>query len=574
MALFCRWPCKTTLTQGVSVATLYPRLSDNELDTLPSRAEAKVYRWLRELDFPGLQVMHGLATQTQNDKGTWVGEIDFLLFHPQYGIQVWEVKGGGIRLDGEGQWWSEGNHGNIKLSTTPLDQLKKQTNSLLQVMQKVTPGIRLPMAPVMVFPDTRAWEGQLPELTLNRDHLLLKGELERLDAEAITRRFGNAAWAGPRADNSLPLSKQQANLIQHHLLRPACALMTSIAERSRDIDAELFRLSEEQQWVLRLLEHIPRMAIHGGAGTGKSLLARAQAEQLAREGEKVLMLCYNIALAEAHRQALAESGLESIEVATFHELCESRSRRAGLSWEPPSDTKALGVFYNETAPNLLVEALQQNPEQWAALVVDEAQDYEPYWWLVLQELLAEQARVTLFADPAQNLYSREYQIPSDVFTGMVPYPFTLHRNYRNAYEIAAWLKQRHSAAAEPGEHLPSSENAVQVLEWRSQEEQTTLLTQAISGLEENGFTPEDILLLTPFKVAKSQVLQALADEKPAYAERMFNVSAVKGLEAPVVILLNIGASEWASNPLIEYVGASRAKLKICLLKKHGSRRTF
>jgi hypothetical protein len=545
------------------VATLFPRLSERELDALPSRAEAKVYRWLRALEYPGLQVMHGLATQTRNDKGTWVGEIDFLLFHPQHGIQVWEVKGGGIWLDGEGNWWSQGNHGTFKLSTTPLDQLKKQSNSLLQAMQKVVPGIRLPIAPVLVFPDTRSWEGQLPELTLNRDHLLLKEELEQMDADAITRRFGNAAWAGPRADNSLPLDKQQANLIQHHLLRPACSLMGSVAERAQDIDAELFRLSEEQQWVLRLLEHIPRMAIHGGAGTGKSVLARAQAEQLACEGQKVLMLCYNIALAEAHRQALASSELP-IEVATFHELCESRACAAGLGWEPPSDPKQMGEFFNETAPNLLAEALQRIPEQWGVMVVDEAQDYEPYWWLVLQEMLEDDARVTLFADPAQNLYGRDYQIPSDVFSGMVPYPFTLNRNYRNAYEIAVWLKERHSAAAEPGEHLPSSENAVELLQWKTQKEQQQKLIQAVEQLEADGFKPEDILLLTPFKVVKSEALQSLASEKPDYAERMFNVSAVKGLEAPVVVLVDIGANEWASSNKVEYVGASRAKSKVLI----------
>lgn len=213
------------------MATRSPRLSDSETNALPSRAEAKVYRWLRELDYPGLQDMQGLATQARNDKGIWASEVDFLLFHPQHRIQVWEVKGGGIRLDGEGQWWSEGNRGTFKLSTAPLDQIKKQTNSLLQTMQKGVTGTRLPIAPVLVFTDPSSWEGQLPELALNSDHLLLKGELEELNAEVIKLRFGNVAWAGPRSDNSLPLDKQQANLIQHNLRRPACALMSSVAEQ-------------------------------------------------------------------------------------------------------------------------------------------------------------------------------------------------------------------------------------------------------------------------------------------------------------------------------------------------------
>ncbi|QNU61543.1 NERD domain-containing protein/DEAD/DEAH box helicase [Vreelandella titanicae] len=544
------------------MAEIYPRLSNAELEALPSRAEANVYRQLRALDFPGLEVMHSLATQTRNDKGTWVGEIDFLLFHPQYGIQLWEVKGGSVWLDGEGQWWSEGNNGIHKLTTTPLEQLKKQTGSLVQALNQVLPGTKLPIAPVLVFPDTRECQGNFPELTLNRNHVMLKGDLQAMRVEQLVGRFQNTAWAGRAAVNSLPLTKQQTTLIQHHLLRPAYAFATSVAEQARDVEAALFRLSEEQQWVLRLLEHIPRMAIYGGAGTGKSVLARMRAEQQAREGKKVLLLCFNIALAEAHRQAMADTQLGTIEIATFHELCQIRAEKAGFGWPVPEAPVDIPRFYNETAPDLLIEALQKMPEQWGALVVDEAQDYVPEWWLPLYEMLAEDASVTLLADPAQNLFARDCQLPLDVFDGMVPYPFTLHRNYRNAYEIACWLKERHGAAAEPGEHLPSSQHAVTVHAWKKPQDQWPLLKKAIAELKQDGFQPQDILLLIPFKVANSQVLQALMEHSPQYSERLFNVAAVKGLEAPMVMLVDLGASAWAENPKVEYVGVSRARVKI------------
>jgi hypothetical protein len=49
---------------------------------------------------------------------------------------------------------------------------------------------------------------------------------------------------------------------------------------------------------------------------------------------------------------------------------------------------------------------------------------------------------------------------------------------------------------------------------------------------------------------------------PNYSERMCNVAAVKGLEAPVVILVDMGSSNWAGNPKVEYVGASRAWVKV------------
>nr|WP_299242928.1 NERD domain-containing protein/DEAD/DEAH box helicase [uncultured Halomonas sp.] len=549
------------------MTTIYPHRSDEELDTLPSRAEAKVYRRLRALDFPGLIVIHSLATQTRNAKGTWVGEIDFLLFHPHYGFQLWEVKGGGVWLEADGHWYSQGNHGTHRLTTTPLEQLKKQTGSLLQAMGKVVGDLRLPVAPVLVFPDVGEWRGEMPVLALNRDHLLLKSDLEALTADDLARRFTNAPLAGPHAANDLPLTKQQAKLIEHHLLRPACALVGSVVEQARDVEASLLRLGNEQQWVLRLLEYIPRMAIHGGAGTGKSILARLRAEQLAREGKRVLLLCFNTALAEAHRQALFEDDALRIEALTFHELCEQRARVAGLGWQVPVAPGEKGTFYNETAPDLLVEALHRRPDTFDALVVDEAQDYESYWWLALNELLASEAQVTLFADPAQNLYGRDYQLPVEVFTGMVPYPFMLHRNYRNALEIATWLRQHHAAAAEPGDHLPSSERGVETLRWKTPEQQYELARTTLDSLEAEGFTPEQILLLTPFRVEKSEVLTALATSHPQYAARMYNVSAVKGLDASVVLLMDIGNGTWASDPKVEYVGASRAKVLLKLFRK-------
>lgn len=52
---------------------------------------------------------------------------------------------------------------------------------------------------------------------------------------------------------------------------------------------------------------------------------------------------------------------------------------------------------------------------------------------------------------------------------------------------------------------------------------------------------------------------------PNYSERMSNVAAVKGLKASVVILFDMGSSDWAGNPKVEYVGASRARMKVLFL---------
>ena len=50
------------------------------------------------------------------------------------------------------------------------------------------------------------------------------------------------------------------------------------------------RLTEQQQLVLDGLRDNRRLAVRGGAGTGKTMLALWQAVQLAREGKQTLLL--------------------------------------------------------------------------------------------------------------------------------------------------------------------------------------------------------------------------------------------------------------------------------------------
>src|SRR5438128_2624084 len=60
-----------------------------------------------------------------------------------------------------------------------------------------------------------------------------------------------------------------------------------------DVAKELIRLTDQQIAVLQGLRRYRRMLIYGGAGTGKTVLAMAQARRLASEGFNVLLLCFN-----------------------------------------------------------------------------------------------------------------------------------------------------------------------------------------------------------------------------------------------------------------------------------------
>jgi hypothetical protein len=81
--------------------------------------------------------------------------------------------------------------------------------------------------------------------------------------------------------------------------------------------------------VLDLIREMPRVEIHGGAGSGKTWLAVEQARRLTRERKRVALMCYSRGLAQylQRRAALLKAGERPAYVDTFHGL--------GLQWGAP-----------------------------------------------------------------------------------------------------------------------------------------------------------------------------------------------------------------------------------------------
>src|SRR5690606_1464013 len=69
-------------------------------------------------------------------------------------------------------------------------------------------------------------------------------------------------------------------------------------------DEARVRLTEEQAWVLDALDENPRVVVRGGAGTGKSILARAAARREAAAGRRVRVATFTRAPARALERQL------------------------------------------------------------------------------------------------------------------------------------------------------------------------------------------------------------------------------------------------------------------------------
>jgi len=146
----------------------------------------------------------------------------------------------------------------------------------------------------------------------------------------LTGSTGGRAGPHPRT-----LSREGAQALVASLFErfpPASRLAVQFKEENQ----ELLRLTEEQMVVLDSLAAHKRAAIEGAAGTGKTVLALEKARRLAKNGARVLLLCFNRPLAaDLRRQAdwlrqaegLATDGLR---VETFHDLCGRTAQRARL----------------------------------------------------------------------------------------------------------------------------------------------------------------------------------------------------------------------------------------------------
>jgi len=544
------------------LAKLIPPFESIEQDALPN-SERRVLQHLNDLDFPGLEVYFSLPLVREKKQGTFRSEADFILFHPNYGILVWEVKGGGISHR-DNQWYSQNNRGTYPIKD-PVKQADGAISDIItRIKRNAREGLLLLIGRNLVFPDTVAQDVILP-LGLLREDIIDYHGLKNLDQAALIEQFKR--WP---QQNSLPIAKADATFIRDKVLNPTFHLAPAIEARVDQIETTLVQLTNQQVWALELLRFVPRLTITGGAGTGKTLLARQKARDLATDGKKVLALCFNKALASHIHDALEDADDivdGSITASSFHDFARDLIERVGLPWSPPDAAAEKPGFYEETVPTLLADAGTKLQPGYDALLVDEAQDFHPLWWMALDSVMAPEAQVILFADPSQNLYGRDFEIPSDVFSGMLPYPFQLMHNCRNSLEIAQWLNNRFAYASVPAPHLPAANEPVKEHHWKHIDEQAAQLTKAWSQLKDRGIKADQLAILSPYRPENSGGIRALQEAFPDEKFVVSTISAYKGLQIPFVFLVDMDTGSFASREDLWYVGATRATVGLQTFSK-------
>lgn len=407
-------------------------IPDGSAADIPHDSERLVYESLRSLpdgyvvlhSFPWLRPDRDLVTEPIHE-----GEADFVIVHPDKGMLVLEVKGGLPEL--RGRTWFRGS----KEMRDPFEQSRRNRYALLEAIEEGSRGkvkrSMLTHGDAVVFPHCR-YVGQLPP---HADPRIV------LDADAtneITTRIEQAFVAWQRRPGRLtPIQFGQlleALMPKLRLLR--CASAELAAERQR-----IVQVTQDQRATLRGLLANSRVLVEGSAGSGKTLLAVDFAVSLAVSGARVLFLCFNRHLATwLQEQASADARLRGIpgalEILTFHSYALALARRAGVEFEVPDE--GAQEFWDEEVPLILEQAIDllragAGAPLYDSVVIDEAQDFSPDWWVTVEGLTrgARQGRLYAFLDLHQSLRGdpRPPSIPFET-------RFRLTTNCRNTKSIA------------------------------------------------------------------------------------------------------------------------------------------
>ena len=362
------------------------------------------------------------------------GEADALIAHPDLGILVLEVKSGQPSRDGAHRWFIGPN----ELPRSPFEQAKANKHALLRRFAA------LPDRPRDAAP--HAGHGvAFPEVdlaSLPRGHALLGPDVDGhliLDAEALGSAEATRAWVeGTYAywigdgTKGIALGPDGMRSLDG-LLEPRWTLHRLVRGRIEDDADELLAATHVQKLILDRSRRTRRLEVVGPAGSGKSMLAAEKARRLAAEGYRTLLVCFNQPLATALGRDLADAPAPGgLVVSTFHRLCETLAARAGTL--PPRPDPIPRGWFDETLPAALGRAIDALPgDRFHAVIVDEGQDFELDWLLLVQALLRDPDEdvIWVFHDVGQAI-----RCP-DVVGQLGLERMELYENLRNPGSIAA-----------------------------------------------------------------------------------------------------------------------------------------
>lgn len=477
-------------------------------------------------------------------------EIDFVIVFADAGVIAVEVKGSQVWIE-DGQW-RQTMRGRPR-TIHPVDQVRDGKYALRAYVERDPrwgSRRRVRWGHAVVLPYTHVGDDfEAPDCP----RWAVAG---RDDLDGLAYRLREAVLG---LDTSNRATTPDDVAVIQDILRGRMPLQRDVIGDAAERAATIDRLTEQQAIILDAIQHLNRVEVRGGAGSGKTWLAVERARRLTREGAHVALCCYSRGLAAWMRRRIAtfDPSERPAYVGTFHGL--------GTRWgaEPGSDDDP--SYWEHRLPEQMVSLGSEQPrdERFDALVVDEAQDFADAWWpAAMAALRDDDGGLYVFTDEGQAVFSRYGGMPADLV------PLVLDHNLRNTRPIAetffslAPIRMKLGDVDGPAVRMVGC-TAAEALE-RADDE--------VDALLDAGWRPRDVALLATGGRHPEQISRQ-ADGQDAYWQTYWDhdqvfyghVLGFKGLERSAVVLaLNEKDGQVRARERL-YVGLSRARdqLVVC-----------
>jgi superfamily I DNA and RNA helicase len=317
-----------------------------------------------------------------------------------------------------------------------------------------------------------------------------------------------------------------------------------------------------------LSEH-KKAAIRGVAGSGKTVLALAKAQEMARSGSRTLLLCYNALLKDWLQNAIPDELQGILKIDNYHGVASDMCKMAGVYFGPGFGKQVDQEFWNNIAPEKLMEAcrLLDADKKFDAVVVDEGQDFQDLWWISLEGLFRNYKDPDcfyVFYDPKQNIFVEQLSLPPGLGTA---YP--LKTNCRNTEKIATHCAGLVDEPSKVRAGAPVGEEPVFATapNMRDAFSQAGSIVRSWCTGAQSGLRPSQVAVLAagssvkywPHKFDALNVTQDLEKWRKDEGVLLASWSRFKGLEADAVVLIESADGDGIRDQANRYVARSRAK---------------
>lgn len=540
------------------MAIMIPAMETRE-DFNSSGGELLLYELLQQLpdDYYVFHSTHWNEQRRRNEysarKYVQWGEADFTIFHPSYGFIVFEVKDGLISFSRERGWIQTNRSNGVDKIIDPMDQAERSKYHFLDRI-KARFGGQSPYtfcsAVWFTAGDRANIEGNLP-LNYKEEIVLWSNDLQSVAAAEMAIRRIYRFYDVRKVEPSEEMTSKVLDT-----LAPEFGVVQTMRSRTLAAKALFRRMTTEQMYLLDYLEEQEEAAIHGVAGTGKTVLAVQKAKNLAQT-DRVLFLCFNRFL-KTHLEETCPD-LTNISFFTLDGLVGAFT--GAFTQSPDERTDAISEFLMDWDEYEL---------PFKHIVVDEGQDFADIHLQLLHDIAqAHHGNFYVFYDRNQFVQGLRYPEWLDKMDCRL----VLSRNCRNTKEIAITstrpigIEENRIRMRREG----TVDGAIKPNLFFVDDESTLkeYLCRLIRKYTSAGLSGKDIVVLSMKPEGKSILTEddlqlsgnCILTKSQNNNDILFTtVRKFKGLEAMAVICIDIDSETFKNdrNRNVFYVGTSRA----------------